>query len=102
MFGINDIKHDIKTLFKWDRTKDESLLKLSNRISQLESKEAEYKKQLEQLNWKLDNPCPYRVGQKINGQIITEVYLHWQTHQCSFIDPFKTQWMYKTVKPIKP
>ena len=99
MFGKKEIDNCIKSAI--DKARDERITRLIDHVDKLEYKNIEFEKQIKQLNWKLDNPCPYKVGQKINGEIITEVYVHWQEHYCSFINPFKTGWHYKTVKPLK-
>lgn len=101
MLGFKEIKEDIKLLFRLDKARDANEVELKRRISELESKELKFKNELGKLNWMLENPNPYKVGQKINGEIITEVWLHWPHGFQAYYDFSKTGWHYKTVKPIK-
>lgn len=105
MFGIKKMKELIETLNRSLYQKDKDICVLRLQICKLEeerkSNERETKKELEKLKWMIENPCPYKVGQKINGEIITEVYVYWFEPCSNFNILRKTQWMYKTVKPIK-
>jgi hypothetical protein len=69
----------------------------------------ELKQENKKLKWLIQNPCPYKVGEKIKGLIITEVYLfelktriHTGIYSSEVI-VYGYEWRYKTLnKDAKP
>ena len=71
-------------------------------LTKLESKNTELSKEIDKLKWMVQNPCQYKVGDKLpNGEIIHEVYLHWPYESYYFQLLNNPQWMYKSIKPNK-
>lgn len=55
--------------------------------------------QIEKLVWIIENPCPYKVGQKLkSGNIITEITFYFTDF--SYNENYGV-WGYKSVKPLK-
>ena len=58
------------------------------------------KKRLAKLEWIVVNPCPYKVGDKIAGSVITDV---WLGCVCFHEDNYLFSWNYSTInKHQKP
>jgi len=68
-------------------------------IIKLKKEVKNLKTEVEKLKWINENPCPYKVGQKLkNGDIIKEVELLWSKYH---VLENRGLWIYRTVKPLK-